>query len=188
MGIQTKFAILLTLCGLAPYAATAQEDFRHPGPSRSAPHRISQKQLPAKAAMLSPDEGLSVTAAALDSNVRLHGKRDCSHLVHAIYERAGLPYSYAPSSSLYAGVEKFQRIPLPQPGDLVVWRGHVGVVVNPVQHLFFSFLRSGPGIDAYNSAYWKKRGPVRFYRYLVRELMHGTPARGRQLTRVRHDR
>jgi hypothetical protein len=42
----------------------------------------------------------------------------------------------------------------------------VGIVVNPAQHVFFSRLSSGPGIDAYNAPYWKDRGQARFYRYV----------------------
>ena len=86
--------------------------------------------------------------------------------MHAIYGRAGFPYSYAPSSDLYAGTHEFQRVSHPQAGDLVVWRGHAGIVVNPAQHVFFSALRSGFGTDAYNAPYWKQRGRVRFYRYI----------------------
>ena len=44
--------------------------------------------------------------------------------------------------------------------------GHVGIVVNPAQRVFFSRLRSGPGVDAYDADYWKERGQVRFYRYI----------------------
>jgi hypothetical protein len=54
----------------------------------------------------------------------------------------------------------------PQAGDLVVWRGHAGIVVDPVQHVFFSAMRSGLGIDTYDAPYWKERGRVRFYRYI----------------------
>ncbi len=114
---------------------------------------------------LSPDDGLSVIVAALDSKVLLYSARDCSHLVHAIYERAGFPYAYASSSDLYVGIEGFQRVKWPQPGDLVVWRGHVGIVIRPSQHVFFSFLRSGPGTDNYAAPYWT-RGHPRFYRYV----------------------
>src|SRR5437762_1044695 len=81
---------------------------------------------------LTPDDGLSVIAAALDS--RPPRKTDCSHLVHAIYERAGFSYPYASSSDLYDGTDDFQRVTHPQPGDLIVWSGHVGIVVNPAQH------------------------------------------------------
>ncbi len=105
---------------------------------------------------------MSVIAAALDSR----SKRDCSHLVHAIYTRAGFPYRYARSSDFYAGRDEFQRVIHPQPGDLVVWRGHAGIVVNPTQHIFYSAMRSGPGIDIYDAPYWKRRGHVRFYRYI----------------------
>jgi hypothetical protein len=42
----------------------------------------------------------------------------------------------------------------------------VGIVIKPSQHIFFSFMRSGPGIDDYQTPYWKSRGHPRFYRYL----------------------
>jgi len=54
----------------------------------------------------------------------------------------------------------------PEAADLVVWHGHVGIVVRPSQHQFFSLLSTGPGIDDYRSRYWKSRGQPRFYRYL----------------------
>jgi len=54
----------------------------------------------------------------------------------------------------------------PQPGDLVVWQGHMGIVVSPTQHVFYSAMRSGPGTDTYDAPYWKHRGRVRFYRYI----------------------
>jgi cell wall-associated NlpC family hydrolase len=127
--------------------------------------RTSRRQHdPARA--LTPDDGLSVIAAALDSRFRLPAQLDCSHLVHAIYDRAGFPYPYTDSSDIYIGTREFRRVSHPQPGDLVVWRGHVGIVVNPARHIFFSALGSGPGTDVYNAPYWKQRGQVRFYRYL----------------------
>jgi cell wall-associated NlpC family hydrolase len=107
-----------------------------------------------------------VIAAALDSKVRRDGGRDCSHLVHAIYERAGFRYAYANSDDLYDGVEGFRRVWQPQPGDVIVWRGHAGIVVRPSRHVFFSFLNAGPTIDDYRSPYWTARGIPRFYRYV----------------------
>jgi cell wall-associated NlpC family hydrolase len=115
---------------------------------------------------LTPDDGLAVIAAALDSRTHLVREPDCSHLVHAIYSRAGFPYTYTPSSDLFAGTREFQRVSRPQVGDLVVWQGHAGIVVNPAQHVFFSALRSGFGTDAYDAPYWKGRGQLRFYRYI----------------------
>ena len=112
---------------------------------------------------LTRHEGLAIVRAALHSG---HHEADCSHLVHALYERAGFPYDYAPSSDLYAGTEEFRRVANPQPGDLTVWRGHAGIVVNTAQHSFFSMLSSGPGIDSWDSSYWKQWGRPHFFRYL----------------------
>jgi hypothetical protein len=93
-------------------------------------------------------------------------RQDCSHFVHEIYLRAGFPYAYENSVALYEGTTDFQRVNQPQPGDLIVWRGHIGIVVNPVQHSFFSSLRTGFGVEKYDSRYWRRRGHPRFYRYL----------------------
>src|SRR5271166_4053386 len=112
---------------------------------------------------LTRHEGLAIVRVALHS--RRHAA-DCSHLVHALYERAGFPYEYAPSSDLYAGIDEFRRVANPQPGDLAVWRGHAGIVVNPGQHSFFSLLSSGPGVDSYDAPYWKQRGRPHFFRYV----------------------
>jgi cell wall-associated NlpC family hydrolase len=119
-----------------------------------------------RASTLTRDDGKEVVAVALDEHVRMGRKRDCSHLVHAIYEQAGFSYPYASSRDLYRGTDDFRRVRNPQIGDLVVWRGHVGIVVNPRQREFYSFLRHGPGVDEYDAQYWKRRGPVRFYRYI----------------------
>jgi cell wall-associated NlpC family hydrolase len=109
---------------------------------------------------------MAVISAALDAKVRMLSGSDCSHLVHAIYERAGFPYEYVNSYDLYDGAEAFQRVWYPQPGDVIVWRGHVGIVVRPSRHVFYSFLRSGPTTDNYASPYWISRGNPRFYRYV----------------------
>jgi cell wall-associated NlpC family hydrolase len=116
--------------------------------------------------MLTPDDGLAVISAALDTQRRFSSNRDCSHLVQAIYEKAGFPYGYASADDLYDGVKRFRRVHHPQTGDLIVWRGHVGIVVRPSRHVFFSFLSRGPGTDDYRSAYWRGRGDARFYRYI----------------------
>lgn len=105
----------------------------------------------------------SISAADFDASA----EEDCSHLVHALYEKAGFPYDYASSHDLYTGHESFVRVSKPQPGDLVVWRGHVGIVTDPRHHVFFSSLSDGPGTQAYNSAYWRSRGAPRFYRYVI---------------------
>ena len=115
---------------------------------------------------LNLSEGLAILGAALESRHRGKSGSDCSHLVQAIYEKAGFSYSYANSSELYEGIDQFRRVAILQPGDLAVWRGHVGIVVNPAQHSFFSLLHSGRGVETYDSAYWKRRGTPRFFRYV----------------------
>jgi cell wall-associated NlpC family hydrolase len=92
---------------------------------------------------------------------------DCSHLVHSLYERVGLHYQYATSRTLYRGIEEFQRVPQPISGDVVVWRGHMGIVVDPAQHSFLSALKRRVKISSYISGYWKHRGPPRFFRFAL---------------------
>jgi NlpC/P60 family len=116
--------------------------------------------------LVSSDQGLAIIGAALESRKPTDSNADCSNLVHAIYERAGFPYSYSNSSELYRGIKEFRRVLHPQPGDLVVWRGHVGIVISPVQHTFFSAMRSGRGVEFYDSPYWQALGRPRFFRYL----------------------
>jgi cell wall-associated NlpC family hydrolase len=163
MRSRTQPAILAVLCCLALCVCAAQQT---PPRTTSSQQGVSPAHKRKADRSLTSDEGLSVIAAALDSKVRRDGGHDCSHLVHAIYERAGFRYAYASSDDLYDGVEGFRRIWQPQPGDVIVWRGHAGIVVRPSRHVFFSFLTAGPGIDDYQSSYWSARGVPRFYRYV----------------------
>jgi hypothetical protein len=148
-------------------AASIAQDRGPSSVSSPAPGNLSGQAKKPALRLLTADESLSVLSAALESRANSDSESDCSHLVHAIYERAGFPYSYANSSSLYAGQQEFQRVARPQPGDLVVWPGHVGIVVNPVQRSFFSALRAGLGVEPYDSPYWKERGRPRFLRYVT---------------------
>ena len=171
MRFPTKRALfLLVLCAFASDKLSAQQAVRNrdnPAPaSRTARESGSRHQDPAAARLLSQDEGLSVLGAALESRVHLGAKSDCSHIVHAIYERAGFPYPYVSSSDLYAGISEFRRVTRPQPGDLVAWPGHVGIAISPVQHSFYSALHSGLGVEKYDAPYWRERGRARFYRYV----------------------
>src|ERR1700693_1144550 len=138
----------LSLCPLR--AASSQED-----------HRETYR-------LVTRDEGLAIVDAISNHHQSPRGKRakpDCSHLVNDIYDLTGFPYPYAKSADLYRGQASFVRVSVPQPGDLIVWRGHVGLVLDPRQHLFYSSLRSGLGTEDYTSAYWRRRGTPRFYRY-----------------------
>jgi hypothetical protein len=125
---------------------------------------------------LNLSEGLAILGAALESRHRGKAGNDCSHLVQIIYEKAGFSYSYANSFQLYEGIDQFRRVTTPQSGDLAVWKGHVGIVVNPGQHSFFSLLRSGRGVETYDSPYWKRRGNPRFFRYVKAAPVDAFPA------------
>src|SRR5436309_2425756 len=80
-----------------------------------------------------PQSSEPPSASVLPGDAKQLSKKalDCSHLVHYLYTRAGFPYPYAPSRALYSGVGGFRRVPQPRAGDLIAWRGHVGIVVNP---------------------------------------------------------
>jgi cell wall-associated NlpC family hydrolase len=146
--------------------ATAQQSARPDFAATKSASPAAGARSTRTARLLTPDDGMAVISAALDTQRRFASNRDCSHLVHAIYERAGFPYVYANADDLYDGVEHFRRVFHPQAGDLIVWRGHVGIIVRPSRHVFFSFLSAGPGTDNYQSPYWVGRGEARFYRYL----------------------
>jgi NlpC/P60 family len=117
--------------------------------------------------LVSAEEGREITAAALGLDEPIRGRQDCSHLVHQIYGAAGYTYPYASSFDLYAGNGSFRRVRHPQPGDLVAWPGHVGIVLDPRQHTFYSLVRSGLQAEDYLGPYWRSRGRPRFYRYLL---------------------
>src|SRR6202035_2134022 len=119
-------------------------------------------------------EGREILAAifSVTADVQSESETDCSHLVHDVYEQAGFPYDYASSRELYLGSANFTRVRVPQAGDLVVWRGHVGIVIDPKAHTFFSSVRSGPDTQFYDSPYWRSRGIARFFRYVTAKPLH----------------
>ena len=188
MRIPARFTVAIAVfgMGLGLGLAKAQNAPRRPDAPKPNIPNVSANRSDDSESSLNQDDRLSLIAAALDARVRQSSEPDCSHLVHAIYERAGFSYAYAPSSDLYTGVEGFRRVKLPEPGDLVVWRGHVGIVIKPSQHIFFSFMSSGPGIDDYQAPYWKTRGRPRFYRYIKDDSCAGCDAQpSRRLLKIK---
>src|SRR6476619_4686445 len=117
--------------------------------------------------LLSPEQGEALAAFAAQSEKRIRSKPDCSHLVHLLYTRAGLIYPYEDSRVLYRGVSDFKRVKTPQPGDLAVWLGHVGIVLSPEEKTFVSSVRSGILIESWTAPHWVRRGRPRFYRYRI---------------------
>ena len=117
--------------------------------------------------LVSAEQGQALAEFALQAGPRVRPKPDCSHLVHLLYERAGLAYSYEGSRVLYLGVADFERVKKPQPGDLVVWRGHVGIVLSPEETTFLSSVRSGIITESWKAEHWVRRGRPRFFRYRI---------------------
>jgi len=117
--------------------------------------------------LVSPDQGEALAAFALQSERRIRSKPDCSHLVHLLYARAGLIYPYEDSRVLYHGISDFQRVKTPQAGDLVVWLGHVGIVLSPEEKKFISSVHSGILTESWTAPHWVRRGRPRFYRYRI---------------------
>src|SRR5260370_9308487 len=122
-------------------------------------------------------EGRSIVDAAKDQEQTGRDPQDCSHLVHQAYLDAGFEYPYANSFELYAGNENFQRVRHPRAGDLIVWPGHVGIVLDPIEHSFYSLVRTGLEAQDYLGTYWKARGRPRFYRYKVEKAERLTAVR-----------
>src|SRR6266446_1678722 len=119
--------------------------------------------------LLTTEEGRAIVNAAWEQNQPGGGSQDCSHVVHEIYAKAGFEYAYASSFDIYAGNENFARVKTPQAGDLIVWPGHVGIIVDPLQHSFYSLVSTGFEAQDYAGPYWRSRGRPRFYRYKVED-------------------
>lgn len=142
--------------GVGTASAQAQTQGSTPLRERESPTRL-----------LTLEEGRSILNVAWQQELPTHGVRDCSHLVHEIYANAGFTYPYASSFEIYAGNENFARVRYPRAGDVVAWPGHVGIVVDPVQHRFYSLVRTGLQEMNYDSPYWRSRGRPRFYRFRI---------------------
>jgi hypothetical protein len=135
--------------------------------------------------LLTSGEGLAIVNAVWDYEQQARVKLDCSHLVHQIYLLAGIDYPYASSFDLYAGSENFRRVKAPQAGDLVIWPGHVGIVLDPAEHTFYSSVHSGLQAEFYDGPYWRARGTPRFYRYVIERRGSATVGGAQAISRAR---
>jgi hypothetical protein len=93
--------------------------------------------------LMSVTEGRAIVRTAFQGDEREQAAPDCSHAVHAVYAAAGFAYPYASSLEIYSGNDNFARVNYPRAGDVIAWPGHLGIVVNPTQHSFFSLVRAG---------------------------------------------
>ena len=175
-GVAHRFAV--TVCLAGGWLAVSA-----PLQAQSVP---ATGELSADSRLLSAGEGRAIADAAQDSGLHGRGTQDCSHLVHQTYLNAGYEYAYASSFELYRGNEKFARVWKPQPGDLIVWPGHVGIVLEPMEHSFYSLVSSGPEAQNYQGAYWKSRGKPHFLRYKVENTETVTTAKAAVPLRPSH--
>jgi NlpC/P60 family len=127
--------------------------------------------------LLSAPEGKAIVSAALEQDQGPNGAQDCSHVVHQVYVDAGFEYPYASSFDLYAGNENFERVRHPQPGDLIAWPGHVGIVLEPAEHSFYSLVSTGLEAQNYEGPYWRSRGRPRFFRFKVEDAVMANAAK-----------
>ncbi len=163
-------ALVLLACAAVLPAASGQEAGMADEAGRGIHRDAALQRRVSRARTVTRSEGREIVRVALNSS-RLP-RYDCSHFVHGTYERAGFPYTYASSTELYEGDAEFRRVAHPQPGDLAVWPGHAGIVVDPRRHSFLSVLHNGPGVNRYDSKYWRGRGQPRFLRYVeTREVL-----------------
>jgi len=152
----------------AQAAPAAQAKVQAPPAAQVKPQAASTEQVSVPTfRLLNAKQGRSIVDAAKDQDQTGRDPQDCSHLVHQAYLEAGFEYPYANSFELYAGNENFQRVRHPRAGDLIVWPGHVGIVLDPIDHSFYSQVRTGLEAQDYLGTYWKARGRPRFYRYKV---------------------
>jgi hypothetical protein len=165
----TRRFILIALC-LATASAALGQSVRPASAETPGPRPIART------------EGRKILATIPTVDANSESETDCSHLVHDVYEQAGFPYDYVSSRELYIGSTNFTRVRAPQAGDLVVWRGHVGIVIDPKEHSFFSSVRYGPDTQFYDSPYWRSRGIARFFRYMTEKPLPS----GRTLEATRH--
>jgi hypothetical protein len=145
---------------------------------------LAQVRMPAQEPAFAPRpitlrEGETIVNAAWQRERQTARRPDCSHLVHEVYTLAGYPYPYADSFDLYVGTKGFVRVVRPQPGDLIVWRGHVGIVVDPGERSFYSSVTSGLRTEFYDAPQWRARGSARFYRYAAATRRNFTQANAR---------
>ena len=151
-----KFALVVLSLGFATAASAAQ----------------SQPELKTgvdygDTVLVSAEQGQAIADFALQSGRHIRPKPDCSHLVHLLYARAGLVYPYEDSRVLYRGIDDFERVKTPQPGDLAVWLGHVGIVLSPEEKTFLSSVRSGIITESWSAPHWARRGRPHFFRYRI---------------------
>jgi cell wall-associated NlpC family hydrolase len=101
---------------------------------------------------------------------------DCSHFVYQVLNAArkktaaaGLApqlIDYRSTGTIEAS-GLFFPVPIPEPGDLVLWDGHVGIITDPQRGTFIGAQTStGVAQASYTGGYWATRSGKRFLRFV----------------------
>jgi cell wall-associated NlpC family hydrolase len=100
------------------------------------------------------------------------GTTDCSGFVrrvfHEVFPIAGLLARDDLSVATFAIVDLFVDIDSPASGDIVLWTGHIGIVVDPTKRTFIGAQTStGVAVASYASGYWASHngGPKKFRKW-----------------------
>lgn len=101
---------------------------------------------------------------------------DCSHFVYQVLNGArekAADIGHTPQLVDYrntATIEDsklFLPVSIPEPGDLVLWDSHIGIVVDPVSGTFIGAQTSTGVAEAkYSSGYWSNKPNKRFIRFI----------------------
>jgi cell wall-associated NlpC family hydrolase len=96
-----------------------------------------------------------------------HTGIDCSHFVWEVLKAAGHPSAPYTSTSEVPGSHAFTGVAgIPQAGDIILWDGHMGIVLDPTNKIFVGAQSGGVENASYASgSYWGNRRHS-FYRYV----------------------
>ena len=83
---------------------------------------------------------------------------DCSHFVHHVYQEAGVAYPYTTTHGDWQQ-SGFTKTNQPQRGDIIMWNGHMGIIVDPDKKTFIGAQKStGVAEASYATGrYWGNR-------------------------------
>lgn len=95
---------------------------------------------------------------------------DCSHLVHQVYNGAGLDYPFTTTTQDWEKAG-FHQVTEPEAGDVILWSpvdgnsyGHVGIVIDPEKQLFIGAQTPVEKASYAPDRYWGRR-PFIFLRF-----------------------
>ncbi len=167
--LKTSVAIIMHPISSRTEAPVRQEIGSQTSPSL-LPRLVSQNPTLSRSLGLWPLRGIAPLAERIIESARQStGTRyqwggeskkgmDCSHFVHHVYRQSGISYPYTTTHGDWkkAGFVHTQN---PQRGDLILWKGHVGIVVDPERKIFIGAQKSTGVAEASYAAgkYWGQR-------------------------------